>query len=458
MAYKISDESRLARNQKVKDRQKETRERRKSQDTKVVTLKLDRSRMLPATLHTITNMYKEARYLYNYILSTAEPYNKKKSEEYFALRDALAESMKEQFPNTKDILKEKKFIEEFKKVREGLKDTEKTENPIFTFSDKTVDIKIKTKEGFEDRKLEFLPAKLRQSIIAGLKTSVYALSQAIKKGIKIGRLKYIKTLDTLTFTQVNMDFILNEIPYTEERSIDKPKYRIKLLGIKQHLYVQGSYQLPNEYELAGNAKLIRSGNDFYIALTICTPKEVQKRNDKVVGLDYGISTAITTSDGKKYGVKIEESDRLKKLQRKMARQERFSHNWYKTKNKIQKEYRKAVDKKSNFANRIVSTLDKKYGTIIMQDENLVGWQHGRFGKQVGSSALGAIKAKLKNNPKTVFVSRYASTTQVCSNCGHKLLTKLELSDRLFVCPECGYTEDRDINAAKSIKNIGLATK
>ena len=64
----------------------------------------------------------------------------------------------------------------------------------------------------------------------------------------------------------------------------------------------------------------------------------QEKNGREIGLDFGIKTSITTSDGEKLDMHVEESDRLKKLQRELERRAKGSNNRRKTVKLIQREY------------------------------------------------------------------------------------------------------------------------
>lgn len=71
-----------------------------------------------------------------------------------------------------------------------------------------------------------------------------------------------------------------------------------------------------------NANLIRKPDGYYLKITTFTNKEKyqeQSKNGKEIGLDFGIKTTITTSEGEKIKISVEESERLKKLQKKMFR-------------------------------------------------------------------------------------------------------------------------------------------
>ncbi|MBR2805320.1 MAG: transposase, partial [Oscillospiraceae bacterium] len=74
---------------------------------------------------------------------------------------------------------------------------------------------------------------------------------------------------------------------------------------------------------------------------------------------------------------------------------------------------------------------------------------GLFGRQVQHSAMGVIKAELKNSSNVYVVSRSYPSTQICPECGK--LTKHPLSKRSYTCRYCGYSHpSRDVKAAGSI--------
>ena len=89
-----------------------------------------------------------------------------------------------------------------------------------------------------------------------------------------------------------------------------------------------------------------------------------KKNGKEIGLDFGIKTNITTSKGEKLDVCVEESDRLKRLQKQMSRRVKGSNNRYKIIKLIKREYQKLSNRKQDKANKIVSKL-KSYDRIYM---------------------------------------------------------------------------------------------
>ena len=146
--------------------------------------------------------------------------------------------------------------------------------------------------------------------------------------------------------------------------------------------------------------MVRKPDGYYLKVTAFINKEnwkEQEKNGKEIGLDFGIKTNITTSEGEKLDVSIQESDRLKTLQRELFRRVKGSKNRNKTIKLIQREYQKLSNKKQDRVNKIVHRL-KRYNRIYMQDEQIANWHKGLFGKQVQHSCLGTVKAKLKLLP------------------------------------------------------------
>ena len=150
-----------------------------------------------------------------------------------------------------------------------------------------------------------------------------------------------------------------------------------------------------------NANLLKKPDGYYLKVTCYINNDSLPKattNGKEIGLDFGIKTNITISEGDKLDVFVEESERLKRLQKKMSRQVKGSNNRYKTIKNIRREYLKLSNKKKDKANKIVHML-KQYDTIVIQDEQIASWQKTKgMGRTIQHSCIGLIKSKLKNLP------------------------------------------------------------
>ena len=296
----------------------------------------------------------------------------------------------------------------------------------------------KDSEKYEDRTLEVLPASMKQKLVSRVKDSLSSLKARKDKGYKVGRLDYAKEVTSIPLKQYGADYAI----------LSDNKVRISKVGC---VNVRGLDQFSQDAEWS-TASIIKKANDYYLHITVYVNKVIDNSwvDLPIVGLDFGIKDHITTSDGLKFNSIVTVTERIKNLQRKLARQVEGSNNYIKTVMKIRAAYNELSNLKDDAANKIVHYLLTHYSNIIIQDENIKGWHSGLFGKQVQYSILGRVKAKLVNNPRVIVLHRSVPTTQYCPDCG--ALNKHSLEKRVYSCP-CGYSMDRDIHAAMNMINL-----
>lgn len=373
---------------KIKDSILRTREKRKSQKCRVFELKVINSRLNKVQKETLKMFFIEAKWLYNNILRETE--------------------------NGTDI-----FKYDYKNKKVVVLD--KYRNPV-------------------EKELFFLPAQVRQGIVSELQQNIVNLSKSKKKNLKVGKLKFKRSVNSIDFGQYKVTHELKENGF-------------KIAGIKKPLKVRGLNQLKDTFEYT-NAKLVKKASGYFIKLTTYEFVKFEINKPKLkseVGLDFGIKNHITTSEGEIFNCSVVEPDSLKKLQKQMFKKQKGSNNRYKIRLKIQKQYEKIDNKKDDFSNKLVSQLTKTYEQVYIQDEQLQNWHKGWFGKQIQHSCLGRIKSKLRSKPNVTMLSKFAPTTKLCYNCGKK--NDLTLDERIYTC-SCGLSEDRDIKAAKTILYLG----
>lgn len=283
----------------------------------------------------------------------------------------------------------------------------------------------------------------KQSVQSGIKNAISALRTLKTNGYQIGKFKHVSDFKALDIPQFGKD---------QNGNSSIRGRRVKVPGIRKPLYVNGLGQLEDfpEYDVA-NAKLLNRPDGYYIAITIFINKEDMipvERNGKTIGIDFGCQTTITTSEGERINVSVGETGHFKRLQQKLSRQTKGSNSRYKTIQKIRREYQKLNNKKDNATNQIVAKLSR-YSKVVMQDDDFSKWQQNHHGKVVQRSILGRLKSKLKRLDNVVVLDQYLPTSRFCSHCGG-LHANLRLSDRTFVCPQCGISEDRDVHAAQNM--------
>ena len=286
--------------------------------------------------------------------------------------------------------------------------------------------------------ITYIKSSVKQELISQIANQIKGLSTLKKKGYKVGKLKFKSEFNSIKLKQYNVTHYLKG-------------NKFKIQGIKTPIRVMGLRQLKQYSNIDyTTANLLYDGINYFISLTCFIDKEVKIKHNNIVGIDMGVSTTLTLSNGEKYDISIEESGRLKKLQAKLARQIKGSNNRYKTIKKLRKEYNHINNKKNDMTNKLVHCLLDNYDTIVIQDEQIAEWQKdGLSGLKIQHSILGRIKNKLVSSDKVVVLDKWFPTSKFCYNCGHKN-DNLTLKDREFVCPNCGHKKDRDIHAANNM--------
>lgn len=291
----------------------------------------------------------------------------------------------------------------------------------------------------EQVELDYLGSQMRQSVIADLQRNIKVLIKLKQNGYKVGKLNYRKEYKSVSLKQYGTTY---KILSHNKMRIQNVHGKLTVNGLDQFINIDGI-----EY---ANANILNTPLGYYIAITTYIDKGKIQHKPKIkgrIGIDFGCTTSFNLSNGEEIDCTIQESDRLKHLQKKMFRQVKGSKGREKTISLIRKEYTKLSNQKNDLANKIVAYLSS-YDEVIFQDEQLQHWKV-KNGKTVQHSVLGKVKAKLNTKQNCHMIDRWFPTTKLCTNCG-TYNDNLKLSDRKFVCPECGITDGRDIHAAKNM--------
>jgi putative transposase len=299
---------------------------------------------------------------------------------------------------------------------------------------KLIDVKIFNPQTrlcdlIETRRLT-LGSQIKQSLVRQIKQNIINLGKAKNKGLKTGKLKFKKEINSLPLKQVGITY-----------RIEKNNITVQNLG---KFKVSGLNQIRPEFEIA-NAVLLRKPSGYYFKITVFRNKKYIQRSDSIA-FDFGIKDAITDSNGIKYNWNFD----MKKIKRdckRVSKKIKGSKNRKKAIQKLKISYEKINNKKDDASNKFISSL-QRYKKVVIQDENLKGWQAGFFGSQIQKSILGRIKARIKNLATSQVIGRFLPTTQLCPKCEKK--NKIPLSKRSYDC-SCGFTHPcRDTKAAQTI--------
>lgn len=210
---------------------------------------------------------------------------------------------------------------------------------------------------------------------------------------------------------------------------------------------------------------------YYVSVLVEVPdvKLVNNSNDGI-GIDLGLKDFAIVSDGKTYK-NINKSAKIKKLEKKLRREQRCLSRKYenlkkgestqkniqKQKFKVQKLHHRINNIRTDYINKSIAEIVKtKPSYITIEDLNVSGMMKNRhLSKAVASQKFYEFRTKLKakcdqNNIELRVVDKWFPSSKLCHCCG-AIKKDLKLSDRIYRC-DCGYTSDRDLNAALNLKD------
>ena len=227
-----------------------------------------------------------------------------------------------------------------------------------------------------------------------------------------------------------------------------------------------------------NGYVIKSGHvsikadRYYVSVLIEIPdKRIPSHSSEGIGIDLGLKDFAIVSNGKVYK-NINKSAKLKKLEKKLIREQRSlsrkyenlkkggstqKRNIQKQRLKIQKLHHRIDNIRTDYINKIIAEIVKtKPSYITIENLNVSGMMKNRhLSKAVASQKFYEFKTKLEAKCKEYgielrIVDRWYPSSKTC-HCCKSIKKDLNLSDRVFRC-DCGYIEDRDFNAALNLRD------
>jgi putative transposase len=219
-------------------------------------------------------------------------------------------------------------------------------------------------------------------------------------------------------------------------------------------------------------RVVRRADGYYCQFCI-DHERVEKREPtgKTIGIDLGLNHFYTDSNGEtvanpRHLRKSEKS--LRRLQRRMSKTRKGSQNRIKLRNKQARKHLKVSRQRKDFAVKTARCVVKSNDLVAyvrrsrcrrldLMVRNMV--KNHRLAKSISDASWSLFREWVEYFGKVFGVVTVAVpphyTSQNCSNCGE--VVKKTLSTRTHICPHCGYTQDRDWNAARNILAKGLST-
>ncbi|HHD2714884.1 RNA-guided endonuclease InsQ/TnpB family protein [Clostridium perfringens] len=301
----------------------------------------------------------------------------------------------------------------------------------------------------------------KQAIMNGDK----AFRDFFKKAKGFPKFKKKKNQDVKAYFPKN-----NKTDWTLERH----KVKIPTLGwvrLKEFGYIPVN-------SIVKSGTVSQKADKYYVSILVEEDdKKVYKSTNEGLGIDLGVKEFVVCSNGIKFK-NINKTSTVKKVEKKLKREQRklsrkyeslkirnknlkegraTSQNIQKQLVKVQKLHQRLTNIRTDYINKIVSSIIKQKPSYITIEDlavsNLMKNKH--LSKAIASQKFFEFKTKLmfkckENHIELRIVDRFYPSSKTCSSCG-KVKKDLKLSDRVYKC-DCGLTIDRDLNASINLKN------
>lgn len=294
--------------------------------------------------------------------------------------------------------------------------------------------------------LEQVHSQVLQNVAVRIDLAFKAFFRRVKSGEKPGypRFRGKHRYDSFTFPQSGFGITHDERVTLSKIGSVKMVYHRPIKGKIKTCTVQRS-----------------STGKWYVCFSVeCEPERLPERSEQV-GIDVGLKTFATLStaqeiENPRFFRKEEKA--LAKAQRHLAKAEKGTRERHHKRKVVARVHERVTFKRDNFTHQNSRQIVDRFGLICVEDLEVNRMVHNHcLAKSIADAAWSAFFAQLSCKAEEAgrqFVKvNPAYTSQTCSRCGHR--QKMPLAERVYHCPCCLLSLDRDLNASLNILAVGL---
>lgn len=267
-----------------------------------------------------------------------------------------------------------------------------------------------------------------------------------RKGRKIGQPRFKKRTNSQSATFVRSGF-----------SLENGEVHLAKIGNLKPIWSRALPAVPSSVTVIKDC-----ANRYFLSFVVeIRPCLVDAKNQSI-GIDLGIKTFAVMSNGEK----VQSPDysrtdkKIRKLQRRLARQQKDSRRREITRLRIAKLHNQITEARQDFLHKLSTKIGNENQVIILEDLNLSGMvKNRRLARAISLQGWREFRNLCEAKSEKLgrdfrVIERWEPTSQVCSCCGFRW-GKLALSIRSVLCINCGTQQDRDENAAKNLEKVGM---
>jgi IS605 OrfB family transposase len=233
--------------------------------------------------------------------------------------------------------------------------------------------------------------------------------------------------------------------------------RLGCLRLKERGY------LPSAGVKLLSATVSEQAGHWYVSVQVAQEREAPTNSGPIVGVDLGVKTLATLSDGTVMPNPRHLKRRLKKikrLQKAVTRKQHGSKNRKHAARTLAKHYRTIANQRANTLHQVTTRLAKTKSVIVIEDLNVAGMRKNHhLAQAIADVGFAEFRRQLRYKAhwygsQVLLASRWEPSSKTCSRCGW-VDEDLTLADRVFHCqnPECLLVLERDLNAAVNLSQL-----
>lgn len=280
------------------------------------------------------------------------------------------------------------------------------------------------------------------------------------------------------FKKKNRQDVKVYFPKNNKTDLEVERHRIKVPTLGWVILKEKGYIPTNS--LVTSCTVEEKAGKFFIAVLVKEEVELvhEVLSEEGVGIDLGLKDFAILSDKRTFK-NINKSIRIKKLEKKLKREQRSLSRKYEHYKKLAKTDGEATANQRKNLNKNIQRIQKlhlrltnirnayqayvireviktKPLFITLENLNVKGMiKNKHLSRIIANQKFYQFKTNLKHTCRKLgvelrLVDRFYPSSKLCSKCQTKKL-KLSLSERTFICDACGHTLDRDENAAINLK-------
>jgi putative transposase len=212
-----------------------------------------------------------------------------------------------------------------------------------------------------------------------------------------------------------------------------------------------------------SATISEQAGHWFVSLSVEVPHVIATHPGKACGIDLGIKSLATTSEGEVFENQKHSRRNLgrsKGLSKGVSRKVEGSGNWWKNKKKLARAHDRVASQRQDSLHKMTTYLAPSYALIGLEDLNTKGMlANHNLAQAVSDASFFEVKRQLlykseQQGGSVQLVGRWYASSKTCHHCGW-VKEDLTLADRVWVCKQCGAINERDPNAAQNIKEEAL---